>query len=443
MIKEAVKIKNEENGFRYKFNQFTCIAMCVWMMWPYFRARVPSFIFLAVFGLWLLSTDLKWLSSKWTKDLYFIVIFFATFIPYIITGSLSYGLSGPAVIYRVFPIFFVGMFFNYYYMYYKKDYNVLRKIAIVSFGTYIIGSLQTFYGLTLYPNAARELAGGIWNRNEELAFEYQRLGIGSYGYIYAGCFLLIVAMYPIIVRSAEISKLYRVISVVVFVVTALVILKASYMTALIFSFLGIVMVLAYKNKGIFIFTLILTIIFLLVMPQDISINLLLKLSSLFGENQKISAKFAGLAISMMSGTLEGTTSRVSLYLASLSTFVKHPLFGIYGPFGGGEDPTSRFVIGYHSGWLDQLGFYGLFTGIPMFAAIFINIKKHLNFYRHNKYRDYIVVTSFMFLLLGLVNPVPTIIEIGFMFFFIIPIIPFLQKDFTPEVANQTTSGDGF
>lgn len=425
MIKEIV-ISNNKANLRYRINQLACVGMCIWFTLPYCRVRIRLLLFIIILGIWLITTDLKWLTHKLPKDIFCVAIFFATFVPYSISGELTYGLQGAGTIYHIFPFFFLGLFINHYYMYYKKDYNTLGKIALVSLIAYAVGALQTYYGLLVYPLATRALAGSVWSINPEMGIKYQRMGIGGFGYIYAACFMLIAALYPIIKKSPVITIKYKLISAISFVALSLMILKASYTIALIISFLGIILVLIVKKRSYFIFYTMILFIILLLLPNTLFGEFFLKVAAIFSKNETVHTKFMDLASTFLYDSFDGeTVYRVKLYSTSMGTFFKYPLFGVYGPFGGAVGIVGKDLIGGHSGWVDLLGLYGLFAGVPLFFALYFNIKKHLLFYKNSRYLGFMIVISFIFLLLGIVNPIFTIFEIGFMVFCIVPSIPFL------------------
>ena len=422
----------KHNKLICRINQIMCILICIWMTLPYFRVKTGVLFLVTLFGIWIFTSDLKWLTKKWSMDLIFVLIFFITFIPYFITGNLKYGEVDPKAIIVSFPLFFVGIFVNHYYMYYKKDYNTLGKIALVSLIFYAVGSIQTYVGLLMYPTASRGLAGKAWV-NPELVKLYTRLGIGGFGHVYAGCFLLIAALYLIIKKHTLMRRKDKFICILSFICLILMILKASYTISLMVVFSGIVLVLVVKNKKTFIFIMVLAAFFLLIFPQALIGEFFLKIADIFSNNYILSEKITDLAVNFLQESRSGQTgNRIDLYLTSFKTFFEQPLFGIYGPFG---NPASG-RIGGHSGWLDLLGFYGLFTGIPLFFTIYFNFSKHLKFYKKSNYYGFIIVIQFLFLVLGVINPVIYVYEIGFVLFCIVPAIPFLPYAFKKNILTQ-------
>ncbi|KKB40906.1 hypothetical protein [Bacillus thermotolerans] len=409
----------------YKVNQIACFLMCMWVAIPYFRVRLGVVFLLLMFGVWLLTTDLKWLTRKLTLDLIFVLLFFITFIPYIITGNLQYGLSGPNVIIVNFSIFFVGIFINHYYMYYKRDYVVVGRIALFSLVFFTVGSTQTYLGLLEYPLASRELAAGSTVSLENSSV-YSQLGIGGFGHIYSASFLLIAILYLIFKKNPGFTMKYRILVFISITSIFLMLIQASYAISLIIVILGLLLVLFAKNKITFISLLIVGVCLLLLIPQSLIGEWLLVIADIFSANEILNQKFTDLAFGFLNNAASGQTAgRLSLYLISLQTFLDNPFFGIYGPFG---NPFSG-AVGGHSGWLDLLGFYGLFTVIPLLFIFYFNFKKHAGFYRKCNFHGTIITVYFLVLIFGTLNPILYVYEIGFVLFCVIPGIPFIAYAF--------------
>ena len=404
-------------------NQISCIMICAWMCWPFFNVKTGTLPVLMFFIIWLLTTDFRWLIKKGSLDLVFTIMFFMTFFPYIITGSLQYGEAGSNVILVNFPLFFAGMFINHYYMYFKKDYVTVGRIALFCLVMFSIGSVQTIWGLEQFPMASRILA----TANAPMKDFYSSLGIGGFSFVYSAVFVSIALLYFIIGKKPGLNKYYKILITITFVLFVVMILKALYAIALILILIGIALILILKNKRRLYLIASFLLIFILVFPKEIIGQGILQLAFLFGEERVIGEKLIDFASSFLQNEMgEQTAGRFQLYLTSLKTFLKNPFFGIYGPFGNASDR-----IGWHSGWLDLMGLYGLFTTVPMFIAIIINIKKHLFFYSKHPYYRYLLVTQIMFIFFGFINPIIYIYQIGFTFFLIGPSVPFI-----PYVFNK-------
>lgn len=405
----------------YRVNQVACIMVCMWFAIPYFRVRTGVAFLLMMFVTWLITTEINWMTRKLTLDLILIIIFFITFTPYIFSGSLQYGAAGPKMVLVNFPIFFMGIFINHYYMYYKKDFKVLGKIAFLYLFFLTIGSLQTYIGLLQYPLASRELAGALVE-NPELEKLYSSLGIGGFGHIYSASFILIASSFLLNKNFALYTVKSKVLVFIAIITTALMLLQASYATSLIIVFIGLFSVLFIRTKLRLIVISATAVIFILLIPKTLWYELFVQIANIFSWNNILNEKFLDLGNAFLYGSENGQTGvRINLYLTSFQTFFSNPLFGIYGPLGN----QKTGLIGDHSGWLDLIGYYGLFTITPLCFAIYVNLKKHLRFYKSSKYYWFFIVSYLLILVFGLVNPILYIYEIGFVLFFIVPAIPFI------------------
>lgn len=411
------------NKTRYLINQLSCIMIILWMVLPYFRVHTGGLFLLAVMFVWILTTQLEWLTKKWTADLLFVIAFFITFIPYIITGNLGYGAQGAATILISFPIFFIGMFMNHYYLYYKKDYRMLGKIAFFALIAFTIGSLQTYIGLQTYPMASRLLATG--SIAPELRSFYAVQGIGSFGFINSLIFISLALLYLALKEITQVKNYYRIVAMSSFVLIILTIITASFAITLTMTFIGIILVIFVRNKKSLVLVTTLSAIFILVFPNAFFGDVFFKISDIFSNYAILREKFIDVAESFMYAAEWQTFYRLRLYLSSLQTFLQHPCFGIYGPFG---NPYSG-VVGGHSGWLDLMAFYGLFASIPLFSAIYMNFRKLRVYFKTSNYFGFILVIQLLFITFGFVNPIVYVSEMGFVLFFIIPAIPFLPYAF--------------
>lgn len=413
-----------------KLNQLFVILICLWIAMPFFRIRAGVIFLILIFLAWLVTTDLNWLTKKIYLNLVFVLIFFVTFIPYIIVGDLQYGEAGANAILISFPLFFMGLFINHYYMFYKKDYKTLGKIAFYFLVFFTFGSLQTYFGLLKYPMASRLLATGV----SEFSEIYNLMGIGGFGYIYSGTFLLLSISYTYLRRRNLLSIKYRILIIFSIVVIILMLLRASYATSLIITFCGLVLILFVRNKLTLMITLLLIVIVVTFVSQSLIAEFFLIIANFFSENPILNEKFVDLASTFSYSSLDGQTgTRMDLYISSLKVFLENPLFGIYGPFGN----QNARLVGGHSGWLDLLAYYGLFTSIPLFIAFYYNFKIHFSLFKKSKFNNYIAILYFLIFVFGLINPILYVYEIGFVLFCIIPAIPFIPYAFKTNTIAET------
>jgi len=308
-------------------------------------------------------------------------------------------------------------------MYYKRNYYVLGVIVVTSLIAFTIGSVQTYMGLELNPLASRILATSVSHFEEEKV-KLNQMGVGGFGYIYASGFLFLTLLYFVPKYRFKLRKIIKGIILVSLTAISFMILKASYTTVILIILSGILLVTVVRNKRMLVLTLVVIFVLILLIPQSSLGENILLFSKLFSGNSIVFEKLNDLGTSLLYNiTTSQTNNRINLYMQSANTFFNQPLFGIYGPFG-----NINSSVGGHSGWLDLLAFYGLFTGVPLVAILYTNFKKHLRVYREDRYYGYLVVIYFLFVVLGFINPVLYVYEIGFVLFMVVPSVPMISVE---------------
>lgn len=417
----ALDIIGSEN-ILYKINFLSCIIMCSWFAMPYLQRRMGGMAIILAFIIWVATSDLRWLSSRLSRDIIFLAFLYISFIPLILTGNMRYGAISFRDIILRFSLFFLWIIMNHYYMYYKKDYLLLKVIILWTILLYAIGSIQTYIGLLIHPMAARELAtGSISGADRAL---YGGIGIGGFGFVYSTVFLLISLIYLIKLKGNTLSKFYRLGFILCFIIFFLMIIQASYAISFLIAAAGILLNLIPYRKSYFITITIFLIILILLIPMDLVGQSFINLADIFQFNQMLNRKFTDLGVRLIAGQSEYglPEGRIDRYIISLIAFLRQPLFGIYGPFG---NPSHR--VGGHSGWLDFMAFYGLFSTIPLFCIFYFNFKKHLQFFKDSPFFIPFIIIILLLITFGFINPLLYVSDIGFMIFFVIPAIPFIPE----------------
>lgn len=405
----------------YTFNKFICVLICIWFAWPYANYTLGMNFGVGLTFLWLATSGRFIFMKKWSIDLILVVVFFITITPYVFTGNFRYSSFNTVSILGTFYLFFLGMFLFHYYAFYRQDYVFLGKIAFVTIVFYVVGSIQTYIGLSIYPAASRYLAvGGL---NPEARSVYYSMGIGGFNFVYSSVFLLIMTVHTLIKQRTKISSSSALLLLLSAIFIAAMIVRSSYAIALLMSILGCVLVFT-KNQRLFYGLLILSIVLLLMTPPESISKVFLGLADLFSNKPTLNEKLVDVAQTLNNGygSQSQTMYRIELYATSLKTFFEQPLFGINGPLGDGNG-----VIGGHSGWFDMMAYFGLFTIIPMFLSIVFNFNKMLRLSKGNHSFAAVYIVQVLFLVYGIINPVLYIYQIGLIVFFIVPAIPYINQ----------------
>lgn len=430
-----------KKNYLYTFNKFLCILFCIWFAWPYANYYLGMYFGMTLSFVWLVTSGYFILMKKWSIDLIMVVAFFTTMIPYVLTGEFRYSSFNMISILGTFYLFFIGMFIFHYYYYYKKDFVFLGKLALITIVFYSVGAVQTYAGLLIYPEASRYLAvGGL---NPEIRAAYTSIGIGGFNFVYSSVFLLIMIVYIFTRQKSKYLKKRRLLIIFLILVIFSTIVKSSYTIAILISIFGCILVIAVKNRRVFYALLFLSTFILLTVSDNVLSHILYNIANIFSNNLILNEKFLDLAqtISRNQGNSSQTLYRMELYTSSLSTFVKNPLFGINGPFGNINDR-----IGGHSGWLDMMAYFGLFSTIPLFSAIGLNFKKILQINKKEGSFFGIYSVQLLFIVYGIINPILYVYQIGLIMFLIVPSMPYIycylrKKSFTTPNKIVNTRED--
>lgn len=409
------------NNSMYKLNKFLCLMFCIWFAWPYLNYWLGMYYGVIISILWIATSGRFIFLKKWSLDLILTLIFFITLLPYVITGEFKYSTFNTISILGTFYLFLIGMYMFQYYINYRKDYMFLGKIATFTVAFFVIGSIQTFIGLSMYPQASRYLAvGGLDQATREL---FSSMGIGGFNFIYSAVFLLLIVFHTLVNQKDKLPFMAFIFLSLSILVIGAMIIKSSYAIAVLMLILGVVLVLTVRSKRTFYILLALSIVFLLVFPLNLSGRMLLDIVNLFPNNTILKEKLFDLAQTIINikDYHSQTMARLELYALSLKTFLKQPIFGINGPFGNKNDS-----IGGHSGWFDIMAYFGLFVTIPLFASIMDNFRKILKLFKNHESKTGFYIIQFFFIVYGIINPILYIYEIGLVVFLIVPSLPYIS-----------------
>lgn len=373
---------------------FLSFILCVFHTFTFCQLYYSFFITLGIF---VIIVFLHLLKNKWKIKksysgsshlcfLYLAVLFMIFFgvIKHSATVTQMCGKYLPILIWPTLYIIVAPIFSN----------TGRKKFIYLFLCTVTVSVIATLVVVFKDNDAARLLAGAA---SEQVRQSYYRLGVGGYGFVY-GCVFLVYAMIMLI--SREKSFVLKILLFSLTILTCIMIVFASYTTALLMMLIEIILSFYAKSKkrgAIVIFVIAVGMIVLFLNPILEYIHKLAIDMDLYW----ISKRIGQLTDAADSGSVEGL-SRTQLYLRSLATFLEHPIFG-------------GTYIGGHSMVFDTLGEYGIF-GIGFVLAVSGWI---LHLFREAKGRN-----GLIYLLLIVLLTINTIDQIVFIpiLFFIFPII---------------------
>jgi len=293
------------------------------------------------------------------------------------------------------PLFIVA---NIYLLKNSKLNSYL--LFLISF-IYIFTIFTSFLGLLEFPTASRDLAS-----YQNFLFYSQR-NIGGYGFFYS------LPFFGLILINLSKNKILNFL--IWFSILLCIVLSQYFILLMIFLLTFFIRVKTIKFN-LFLFRLMVFfgsfIIFIIIFNNSF-INLLkflidltdfLNLSFL---SEKIS-DFVNLLLTNQGGN--SIDSRLYVYIKSVISFLRNPFFG------GLLEPNPIGSVGGHSEILDLLGSTGIFGLIIL--ILMIKILHPFKVFLNN---EYIYYSTFILILIALLNPISSFPQISIMFL-ILPIL---------------------
>ncbi len=278
--------------------------------------------------------------------------------------------------------------------------NIKRLLYFLLF-ICLMGDVVSLKHLMTNSYISRLMAGAA---SESELLQYQRMGIGGYGYVYAMVFLTYGIVRWFRVTESKKEKLFLLLF---FVVNTAFIVYSSYTLAIIFTVLLAVLAwLSNLRQGIKIFLVCVGTIMVYVLSSSI-IELCYQMADAM-ELEPVAKRFHQL-IQAQENESTSSLSRARLYMKSWTTFTENPL-------AGGD------AIGGHSFMLDSLASYGI-TGM-LFLVFF---KSCMGLCRRIVGGDKLTILYFIFILFVFINTVVSM-QIPVTLFFMVPLILYLEKE---------------
>ncbi|MBQ6154066.1 MAG: hypothetical protein IJJ15_09990 [Ruminococcus sp.] len=273
-------------------------------------------------------------------------------LPFIIYALLSMVLSHESdwmiAAYESFMVYVFPVSVGYYLA--RNPFNA-KTFAIVLVVVFAFTCMTTIIGCIRNPDAARDLASTKTSQ-DATAIKYDWQNIGGYSFVYST-----VLLYPFVILGFKTKKL-NIVFVVIFTVLAYALaLYTEYTFALMLLLLSTLLFLIKKDMSIKKFLLLMIFSFLAAYFLRYAVAALLTyIGNLLGNEtmtEKMTAIFLGNeAVEQLDDP------RDVLYMMSIETFLKNPLFGTF--FNGGRGS------GGHSQILDTLAQFGLFGGAILY-----------------------------------------------------------------------------
>lgn len=356
---------------------------------PIFGYYMPSFIYTGIFSLLFL---LLILSAGWgfdQRNTLCLCLIFSVSVLGLVRPALSGSMHNMVIyVYGELQILLYGLI-GLWCCKHPNDKEVKRFFGVIIAG-YILTAVTTFWGCTMFPQAARYLA--TVSSADILYQKYVSYNIGGFSFVYE-----IVLLLPLLIYAIKERVINRIIGVLLLVLACATIISAEYTTALLFFAVTLILFFIKRltAKKIWFFVIVCAVIAL--MGGTLLANLFEWLSNTV-ENEEFASRFEFLA-NLLSGQSLSDTSvsgleRLELYQISWDAFWESSLLGGW----------NRLPLGGHSFVLDTLGNYGILGGI---CLLFMNYGIYsicLRPYKKEEFYPYFLWIYIMALFMAIINP---------------------------------------
>lgn len=265
----------------------------------------------------------------------------------IATGSFSSTLSLISIY-----LLFIGYVMNYWYEYDWRDFRIIIPIILLLLALWNINTVKV---IATNANAARDIV-----RNNELANGYLRRGVGGYGLMYAQV-IIAPAIVSWIINVLKRNKIEFVCGCMWAISFVQYLNVAGYTIAVTATAIGVVMLLAYRQRSI-VPALVISGLLLLLLVYLIGYNESVRnfLLSVF-DGTKVARKILDISSTVTTDETAGSIySRISVYQAGLKQMMNYPFIGSWWKKGASG----------HSALMDAFTLYGVYGGVIMFRMIY-------------------------------------------------------------------------
>ncbi|UJF26166.1 hypothetical protein [Planococcus sp. 107-1] len=399
-MKKEVNLKVHGNILKLNvlesFHVLLLIIILLWFSNEFVRTSISFYVISFIYLIWITLSILR--RPKFIDIILGSSLFLILWVLSVISRSLirNSGLSYE-VIYSITLLMILTLF-----LYYKDKGIRIKKIIFFTIMIgYISTGIVTLVFLNIDPDLVRYAGAGL-TQTEGLINEYGNgiKFIGSWDYIYSLVGTVIICILIALVNiKTRISLIYFILAIFF----TIIVFQSSLSTAIFLLLILIVLILIPKRKKmkIMYFSLILTILALLVPLSQIIISFL----SLIIDNPAYFYKIIEFQ-KLLSGEYQSFSQfygRSDLVANSLVTFIKNPLLGVYGilPY---EMVSNHNIVSGHSQWFDDLARYGIISSMFFWIGIF-KISKVLRKYASSRiHKKFVNIILLYVLLLGFLNP---------------------------------------
>ena len=229
----------------------------------------------------------------------------------------------------------VYMIFAIWHMEYSNN-NIKRGLVKSCIFSFSISATISLYYLVGDPYAIRRASGSDF-------------AVGDLNLVFAAVCIAIVMLYLLIKNG------YKVSYFIVFIISSLLIILASYMTVIVLYFIFVLLTIGYKSSSKTVWSIMFFAIFILIFRENIA-KMVYSVSQFDFWTSVIQTRLTDISEflynqhTQASGTIQ---DRLEPTFRSLRTFLNNPIFGVnYSEYGVS-------TIGHHTQWVDNLARFGI------------------------------------------------------------------------------------
>ena len=324
-------------------------------------------------------------------------------------------------------LFFAVIMLQYFLI---RDVKWLKPLMVIVFGFIVVTIFTTIVGLQSYPDAARDLGGGLAARGDFALIEFYRsIGIAGYDFFYGLAFVLPALLALVKLKTNKTNlRIVRIGLFLTIVLIVLSILKAQFTTAFLFAVTGSVMAF-WTDEKIRPTLLKLTALLLVVVffPKDLIGDLIYSFSRMLDEGI-IQRRLTDLSATLIYGLGEKKNhidSRFARIPFLLDNFFRSPLVG------------KGISLG-HNWLMDRLSMFGLAGVLPWGLLLWFLTKYNLKLF-FERTRIYYLIVIILWITMGLIKNMGHQLTMIFLFF-IIPSLLIVKDQLRLEIKNKSSAG---
>lgn len=416
-MSEIVKAKSKSKAL--KLDNY--IIMDVLLLVLFLELVFPPITQFANSSVIMLGCTFLWVAFSFLTDRKFYlnsnIHRFYLFFLYALMIILPYLLGYPVIGNRYSSMAIV-IFGNVIYEFYKehgKIENLKRILFVVALFALITLGI-TYINLLINPYISRSIKS-----EGEYSASLAARGIGGYQFIY---FVSAAAIPVLFVVLKAKKKVYRIISLALYILSVLLIVKSNYLTALLLTIgCSVILLIAHLWSGKkAIHKFLLCVFGIVCIVCLINIDAILRSIASF-----LPERISRVLITDDAGAIESIVDeffadRFPTIKESIDAFFAHPLLGLIGSGGIGFSENYLTGFGQHSYVFDTFALYGFVIGIINIFAILKPFKRNGRWVKTNLALT--IAMSIFTMLIYIVNNATASIALA-----ICIIYPFIRDEF--------------